>query len=412
MDYDEFDYTDTVEENEEPSFGLSMPKEVTVQDVQVGKVDIQGIDWSQLPIPRDKFRESRVRNYGNYKNMSIAQDAILDEMLTVRRDGSYYGFRHAQLHSKCHIVHFQLRNLLWATSKNDVFYTNRHGVCHWCPVSKTTRMALDLKKHDMGGMKVSSMVAKEGLLMVGGFSGEYICRRLDSRATIWKGCVTTDPNGITNHMDIFESRSGAKQAIISSNDERTRIMDAKTMQVQKTLTFKWPINCTTLSPDRRMLCVVGDNPNTLIVDSEAGEHLATLKGHIDYSFACAWSPCGRLVATGNQDMTTRIYDTRNLSHTLAVLPAIMGAVRSIRFSDDGRHMVFAEPADFVHVVDLTSAPTEIIRGPYGSIMSPDSAYRTQVVDFFGEIAGVSFTPGGSGDGADGLFVGIADPKYG
>lgn len=136
--------------------------------------------------------------------------------------------------------------------------------------------------------------------------------------------------------------------------------------------------------------------------------LATLTGHIDYSFACAWSPDGRLLATGNQDMTTRLYDTRNLSRTLAVLPAIMGAVRSIRFSDDSRFMAFAEPADFVHVVDLQRVPLD----GRPKHEWPDDAYRTQVVDFFGEIAGISFTPGGTGNGGDGLFIGIADPKYG
>ncbi|KAJ3052657.1 hypothetical protein HK097_005895, partial [Rhizophlyctis rosea] len=32
----------------------------------------------------------------------------------------------------------------------------------------------------------------------------------------------------------------------------------------------------------------------------------------------------------------------------------------------------------------------------------------QTIDFFGEIAGVSFTPGD----AEGLFIGNTDPKYG
>lgn len=67
---------------------------------------------------------------------------------------------------------------------------------------------MDLKKLDMGGMKISSMAAKDGYMIVGGFAGEYVYRRLDSNGTIWKGCVTTDPNGITNHLDIVHGRSG------------------------------------------------------------------------------------------------------------------------------------------------------------------------------------------------------------
>ncbi|KAI9093820.1 WD40-repeat-containing domain protein, partial [Phlyctochytrium arcticum] len=370
-------------------------------------VDMQGINWAQLPIPRDKFRDSRVRNYGNYRNLSMPRDKVVKECIMSRRDGAFYKFRHAQLEHKCHIVHFQLRNLVWATSKQDVFFTNRNGVCHWCPLTRTVRPMLDLKKVDMGGTKISSMVAKHDVLMVGGFTGEWVVKSMEGRGSIAKGCVTTDVNGITNHLDVEIGRSGAKEALISSNDQCTRVMDLETMQVTRSIPFDWPVNCTTMSPDKRLLCVVGDSIKSLVVDSERGTHCATLEGHVDYSFACAWSPCGRLLATGNQDMTVRLYDTRNFSKTLAVLPASMGAVRSIRFSDDARYLVFAEPADFVHVVDLTGQRTGT-----GDVQFARPRRQQQVIDFFGEIAGVALPPGGDGMGPGNMFIGIADPKYG
>ncbi|CAG8694403.1 11558_t:CDS:2, partial [Acaulospora morrowiae] len=117
--------------------------------------------------------------------------------------------------------------------------------------------------------------------------------------------------------------------------------------------------------------------------------IATLKGHIDFSFACCWSPDGNIIATGNQDKTTRLYDTRNMSKTLNVLGAKMGAVRSLHFSEDGRYLAMAEPADFVHIFDAHTFE------------------RSQVIDLFGEIAGVSFTPD-----ADGLYIANADENYG
>ncbi|KAI8824821.1 WD40-repeat-containing domain protein [Fimicolochytrium jonesii] len=431
--------------------------EVTAEDVRAGRVDMQGIDWSKLPIARERFRDSRVKNYGNFKNIpTVSPDILKREILKVRQDAQLYQFRHASLQNKCMYLHFQLRNLLWATSKNDVYYTNNLGVCHWCPISKTSRMALDLSKQDFVGMKISSIVAKKGYLMVGGFSGEYMLRRLTDESPPTKGSLTTDSNGFTNHLDIEEARSGALSAIASSNDQRMRMMDLASAQIAKSFYFDTPVNCAALSPDKRMLCVVGDDPETIIVDSERGRHLATLTGHLDYSFACAWSPCGRVLATGNQDMTTRIYDTRNMSQTLSVLSGRMGAIRSIRFSDDARFMAFAEPADFVHIVDMTrlpegpieswqpvsdaaplprSASSHRLRTPGSTDLHdtededgdaeekeptavgfmqrpPGEIYRSQVVDFFGEIAGISFNPGGNGDGADELFIGIADSKYG
>lgn len=50
----------------------------------------------------------------------------------------------------------------------------------------------------------------------------------------------------------------------------------------------------------------------------------------------------------------------------------------------------AEPADFVHVIDTQSG-----------------YLKSQEIDLFGEIAGVSFSPD-----SEALFVGISDRTYG
>ena len=42
-----------------------------------------------------------------------------------------------------------------------------------------------------------------------------------------------------------------------------------------------------------------------------------------------------MLATGNQDKTTRLWDRRTW-RCLATLPGNLGAVRSLRFSSDGR----------------------------------------------------------------------------
>jgi WD40 repeat protein len=55
-----------------------------------------------------------------------------------------------------------------------------------------------------------------------------------------------------------------------------------------------------------------------------------------------------------QDTTARVWDIRYLGASLAVLPGRMGAIRSLRFSSDGRFLAVAEPADFVHIYDVKS----------------------------------------------------------
>ncbi|CAN6246303.1 unnamed protein product [Urochloa humidicola] len=115
-----------------------------------------------------------------------------------------------------------------------------------------------------------------------------------------------------------------------------------------------------------------------------------MKGHRDYSFASAWSPDGLTFAIGNQDKTCRIWDVRNLSKSVHVLRGNLEAIRSIRFTSDGRFMSMAEPADFVHIFDVKS-----------------DYNRRQELDFFGEISRSSFNPD-----TNALFVGVWDRVHG
>ncbi|PON47199.1 WD repeat containing protein [Parasponia andersonii] len=147
---------------------------------------------------------------------------------------------------------------------------------------------------------------------------------------------------------------------------------------------------TALSPDGKLLVIVGDNPDGVLVDSQTGKTVMPLCGHLDFSFASAWHPNGVTFATGNQDKTCRIWDVRNLSKSVAVLKGNLGAIRSIRYTSDGRYMAMAEPADFVHIYDVNSGYE-----------------KEQEIDFFGEISGISFSPD-----TESLFIGVWDRTYG
>ncbi|KAF0400794.1 WD40 repeat-like protein [Gigaspora margarita] len=365
-------------------------REVTSQDAENG-MDVQGITWDSFNVTRQRYRELRLIDYKNYENVPRSHDEIKKEIKPVRTDSQFYKFKYTTLSNKCSIVHFQLRNLLWSTGRNDVFYTHSSRITYWNSIMKTSKVALDLNYNNRNAetpFEISTIACKDNYLLVGGLYGEYACRRLDADP-IHFGTITTDSNGITNHMDIVESRTGGIVAVISSNDRKSRIMDLATLKFIDTYDFQWPVNCTAVSPNKKLLCVVGDDTDTVIASADSGKNIATLKGHIDYSFACCWSPDGRIIATGNQDKTTRLYDMRNLSKAFNVLGAKIGAVRSLHFSEDGRYLAMAEPADFVHIFDAHTFD------------------RSQVIDLFGEIAGVTFTPD-----TDGLYIANADENFG
>ncbi|TXG69805.1 hypothetical protein EZV62_004740 [Acer yangbiense] len=292
--------------------------DTTAADARRGK-DIQGIPWERLSISREKYRQTRLEQYKNYEN--IPQSG----------EGSE-----------------KLRNLVWSTSKHDVYLMSHFSIIHWSSLSCRRTEVLDVSGHvapcekHPGSLlegftqtQVSTLAVRDNLLIAGGFQGELIC----------------------------------KIKLISDIGD---------------------IEHSSLSPDGKLLVIVGDNPDGILVDSQTGKTIMPLCGHLDYSFASAWHPDGRIFATGNQDKTCRLWDVRNLSKSVDVLKGNLGAIRSIRFTSDGQFMATAEPADFVHVYD-----------------AKNGFEKEQEIDFFGEISGVSFSPD-----TESLFIGVWDRTYG
>ncbi|ORY53739.1 WD40 repeat-like protein [Rhizoclosmatium globosum] len=292
----------------------------------------------------------------------------------------------------------------------------------WNSITRTSSQILKTDR-----FRTSTISACSSVVFLGGFNGEYVCRRLDveegdENGDERNGVITTDPYGITNHVELVENRSQELMAVVSSNDNKVRLLNMNRLEITHEFDFPWAANCSSLSPDKRLICVTGDFTDASIV-SRIQETQFHVERHIDFSFACAWSPCGRFVTTGNQDLTTRVYDIRNPKKSLVVLPTIVGAVRSLRFSDDGAFLAAAEPSDFVHIYDFQGTSSQIKASSFytdslvDTITNRDSsahgplgtdAFQSQVIDFFGEIAGISFTP----DGADTLYIGVSDHRYG
>ncbi|XP_022742599.1 uncharacterized WD repeat-containing protein C2A9.03-like isoform X2 [Durio zibethinus] len=298
---------------------------------------------------------------------------------------------------------YMLRNLLWATSKHDVYLMQNYSVMHWSSLLRKGKEVLNVAKpivpylkrpgllsQQLSRVQISTMAVKENLMVAGGFQGELICKYLNQPWASFCTKLTADDNAITNAVDVYHTPSGAMRVMAANNDAQIRVFDAETFASLNHFSFDWSVNNTSVSPDGKLLAVLGDSVECLIADAQSGKVTSCLKGHLDYSFASAWHPNGHILATGNQDTTCRLWDIRNLTKSLAILKGRMGAIRGVKFTSDGRFLAMAEPADFVHVFDTETA--------YVSC---------QEIDIFGEIAGISFSPD-----TEALFVGVADRTYG
>nr|DAD37166.1 TPA_asm: hypothetical protein HUJ06_007807 [Nelumbo nucifera] len=375
--------------------------DITSVHARKGK-DIQGIPWERLNITREKYRQTRLEQYKNYENIPSSGEVVDKECKQMEKGGNYYEFRHNTRLVKPTILHFQLRNLVWATSKHDVYLMSNYSVIHWSALSCNLLEVLNFSGHVAPSEKhpgsllegftqtqISTLAVKGNFLVAGGFQGELTCKRLDQRGVSFCTRTTYDDNAITNAVEIYDSLSGGIHFMASNNDCGVREYDMEKFQLMNHFRFPWPVNHTSTSPDSKLITVVGDHLDGLLVDSQNGKTVATLVGHLDYSFASSWHPDGRIFATGNQDKTCRVWDIRKLSSPIAVLKGNLGAVRSIHFSADGQFMAVAEPADFVHIYSTRA-----------------DFKKRQEIDFFGEISGVSLSPDD-----ESLFIGVWDRTY-
>lgn len=296
-----------------------------------------------------------------------------------------------------------LRNLLAATSKHDVYLTQNYSVMHWSSLRRRGKEVLNVAKpivpttiktgsvaQSLSRVQISTMTIKDDMMAAGGLRGELICKNLYQKGVSFCTKLTMDENCITNAVDVCHSPNGAMRIMAANNDAQVRVFETSSFACLNCFTFPWSVNNTSVSPDGRLLAVLGDSSEGLLVDAQSGKVVNELKGHLDYSFSSAWHPDGRILATGNQDTTCRIWDIRNLSKSLSVLNGRMGAIRAIKFTSDGRFMAMAEPADFVHIFDTQ------FHYAIG-----------QEIDLFGEIGGICFSPD-----TESLFIGVADRTYG
>lgn len=374
------------------------PRSISREDLQGNRCDIQGINWDRLETVREAARDARTRLH----QVSVGRVGLLPPRMARKLPNteSFFRFRRMNTNHQALIAHFQLRNLIAATSRADIFYAGRSRVMRTDSSGVSTSCVMDLTRSHFDSLHsatfdITSMTASENILIAGGFHGEYALVDLQSEygSKPTQGFITHEPNGITNHVHTFANRStGGSMAAFSSNDKRLRVLDCTTNRFVHDFGYEEAINCSATSPNGRMRMVVGDFHETLITDAETGRPFERLPEHDEHTFACAWADDGIHLATGAQDSKVVVYDARWWRQPLSIIASTMACPRSLHFSPVGggrRVLLSAEADDVVSVIDAQTFD------------------RAQTLDFFGSVSGVSFVPDGSS-----FFVANSDGKFG
>lgn len=357
--------------------------EVTQDDAREMGIDMQGLDWSRSGTHREAALDARRRFHPSQRRKYVPLGSKTRKLYEKE---VHYGFKAFLRKHTSKISHFQLRNVLTASNRNDIFYSAGNQVMQTSlsyPSLRNCVMDLTRPRNSSCGFSVTCLSAAgtqtDNMLFTGGFNGEYAMLDINSESCTepTMGFVTHDYDGIVTHVQSYSNRrSGLLQAAFCSNDWKVRVMDARTARFTNSFTYETAINCSALSPDGRLRVLVGDTQETLITDAEKGNIIVTLNEHSDHGFACSWSHDGRYTATGAQDGKVIVWDARNWSEPLAKMSCVMSSARSLHFTEDGA-LVVAEEDDVV------------------SIYSHRGFDQRQDLRFFGPIAGLTVLDGGS-----------------
>ena len=374
--------------------------EVTRNDMESCDADSQGLRWDRYGSRRETALQLRRAQHPSRRTF-LSTPTSLGQTFTPEVQ---YRFRTFSPKHRAHYSHYQLRNVLAAVNRNDIFYSTGNKVMQTsltCPSIESLAMDLSKTASFPSGVRITCLAASaapqdssyrsDRALLAGGSAGEYAMLGLnvDSQTHVHEGFVTHDYNGLVTHIDSYADRhSGQLRACFCSNDRKVQVMDVKTGAFVNSFSYANATNCSATSPDSRLRVMVGDSHETLITDAEKGNVLVTLQEHRDHGFSCAWSEDGRYVATGAQDGLVLLWDARNWSTPLRTMPCVMSTARSLQFTSNGA-LVAGEDDDVVTIHD-TERPE-----------------MRQDIRFFGSIAGVALL-----DGGDELVIANADKTVG
>jgi len=159
------------------------------------------------------------------------------------------------------------------------------------------------------------------------------------------------------------------------------IVDVASGEIVHTLEGRNPH--VTFSPDGAWMALAGYNAPIDIWDVKAWQVVQTLAGHTDRVFGLAFSPDGRLLASGSgrgpsdvSDFVVKVWDIASGSE-VHTLQGHSGDVHAVAFAPDGTLVASASTDNTVRVWDVQSgALVHTLRhgnGLYGVAFSPDGS---------------------------------------
>jgi len=148
--------------------------------------------------------------------------------------------------------------------------------------------------------------------------------------------------------------------LASGGDDRTVRVQNRADRTAREFAVPWAVNELAFGPSGKALAAAGDGPKpgVRVWDLATGAE-TTLAGHAGPVHGLAFSPTTRMLATGGDDDTVRLWDPAaggTLLKTIGPGP-FGGGVRSVAFTPDGRYLATANANGLVYLLDVSGGST-------------------------------------------------------
>jgi WD40 repeat protein len=141
------------------------------------------------------------------------------------------------------------------------------------------------------------------------------------------------------------------QLASTSTDGTVRIWDLSTGKCVRAIACEYVPLRAILSADGRQLFVSGMSPNIDVWDTESGQLVRTLSGHLDWVLAIEMSADGQKLYSAGADRTIRAWDLRT-GNCVSVLRAHQQRILTIALTRDGRYLVSGGEDRTISIWDL------------------------------------------------------------
>jgi WD40 repeat protein len=114
-----------------------------------------------------------------------------------------------------------------------------------------------------------------------------------------------------------------------------------------------PVNSVAFSPDGRMLASGCQDNTVKLWDVSTRQELATLNGHTNSVFSVAFSPDGKTIASGGADNTVKLWNA-STRQELATLKGHASSINTLAFSPDGKTIASGSTDTTVKLWDVST----------------------------------------------------------